>query len=125
MHNTLTLSRRGLNKDLACVVVLMSTYIVLQLIIFFLLCLCILVCVCCLFLFFFFSSRRRHTRLQGDWSSDVCSSDLGTSQAARWPPSSTTGISSRGLRPSTHAPCRCGAPMSISPCRTPRSLAGA
>src|SRR5256885_4710639 len=27
-------------------------------------------------LVFFFSSRRRHTRLQGDWSSDVCSSDL-------------------------------------------------
>src|SRR5688500_19669761 len=27
-------------------------------------------------LLFFFSSRRRHTRLQGDWSSDVCSSDL-------------------------------------------------
>src|ERR1039457_5974010 len=24
---------------------------------------------------FFFASRRRHTRLQGDWSSDVCSSD--------------------------------------------------
>src|SRR5256885_2194823 len=31
--------------------------------------------------FFFFSSRRRHTRLQGDWSSDVCSSDL----SARYP----------------------------------------
>src|SRR5256885_11114555 len=29
-------------------------------------------------MFFFFSSRRRHTRLQGDWSSDVCSSDLVT-----------------------------------------------
>ena len=29
-----------------------------------------------MFIFFFFSSRRRHTRLQGDWSSDVCSSDL-------------------------------------------------
>src|SRR5256885_7822070 len=29
-----------------------------------------------LMFFFFFSSRRRHTRLQGDWSSDVCSSDL-------------------------------------------------
>src|SRR5256885_8040757 len=28
------------------------------------------------FILFFFSSRRRHTRLQGDWSSDVCSSDL-------------------------------------------------
>src|ERR1039457_7327470 len=26
--------------------------------------------------YFFLSSRRRHTRLQGDWSSDVCSSDL-------------------------------------------------
>src|SRR5437879_12250197 len=29
-----------------------------------------------LFVFFFFSSRRRHTRYIGDWSSDVCSSDL-------------------------------------------------
>src|SRR5690242_21355638 len=28
------------------------------------------------FIFFFFSSRRRHTRLTCDWSSDVCSSDL-------------------------------------------------
>src|SRR6266496_6639531 len=27
--------------------------------------------------FFFFSSRRRHTRSLRDWSSDVCSSDLG------------------------------------------------
>src|SRR6266516_5621007 len=27
-------------------------------------------------IFFFFSSRRRHTRSYGDWSSDVCSSDL-------------------------------------------------
>src|SRR5207248_7804759 len=29
-----------------------------------------------LLVFFFFSSRRRHTRSYGDWSSDVCSSDL-------------------------------------------------
>src|SRR5690348_18496221 len=29
-----------------------------------------------LLIFFFFSSRRRHTRWTGDWSSDVCSSDL-------------------------------------------------
>src|SRR5438094_8694736 len=29
--------------------------------------------------FFFFSSRRRHTRSYGDWSSDVCSSDLSPS----------------------------------------------
>src|SRR5256886_12232242 len=27
-------------------------------------------------IFFFFSSRRRHTRFDCDWSSDVCSSDL-------------------------------------------------
>src|SRR5205807_3541548 len=30
---------------------------------------------------FFFSSRRRHTRLQGDWSSDVCSSDLSSASS--------------------------------------------
>src|SRR2546427_7394328 len=32
--------------------------------------------------FFFFSSRRRHTRFDCDWSSDVCSSDLASSP---WP----------------------------------------
>src|SRR5438093_2308121 len=32
--------------------------------------------------FFFFSSRRRHTRLVSDWSSDVCSSDL---TVGEWP----------------------------------------
>src|SRR5690606_40383237 len=31
----------------------------------------------CFVFFFFFSSRRRHTRFSRDWSSDVCSSDLG------------------------------------------------
>src|SRR3712207_9429416 len=31
----------------------------------------------CIIFFFFFSSRRRHTRYWRDWSSDVCSSDLG------------------------------------------------
>src|SRR3989475_9314513 len=33
-------------------------------------------------LFFFFSSRRRHTRFDCDWSSDVCSSDLGVAVLA-------------------------------------------
>src|SRR5437879_9696759 len=42
--------------------------------------------------FFFFSSRRRHTRYIGDWSSDVCSSDLislssAKSREAWYPPS--------------------------------------
>src|SRR5437879_7878871 len=32
---------------------------------------------------FFFSSRRRHTRYIGDWSSDVCSSDLELPTLAR------------------------------------------
>src|SRR5206468_4837427 len=31
---------------------------------------------------FFFSSRRRHTRSDRDWSSDVCSSDLPNGSAA-------------------------------------------
>src|SRR5438093_2292983 len=35
--------------------------------------------------FFFFSSRRRHTRLVSDWSSDVCSSDLTVARAADVP----------------------------------------
>src|SRR6266487_509575 len=39
--------------------------------------------------FFFFSSRRRHTRWTGDWSSDVCSSDLQT-----W----LDGVGPRGLQ---------------------------
>src|SRR5438093_6620116 len=36
----------------------------------------------CVAWFFFFSSRRRHTRLVSDWSSDVCSSDLTPQQAS-------------------------------------------
>src|SRR5258706_7639767 len=33
--------------------------------------------------FFFFSSRRRHTRLVSDWSSDVCSSDLSVTERTK------------------------------------------
>src|SRR5256885_4725493 len=51
---------------------------------------------------FFFSSRRRHTRLQGDWSSDVCSSDL-----TGWRPA----------RPARGALCR--ARPALSGCRGP------
>src|SRR5438477_11648197 len=35
-------------------------------------------------LLFFFSSRRRHTRLTCDWSSDVCSSDLPVAVGPHW-----------------------------------------
>src|SRR5688572_14427699 len=34
--------------------------------------------------FFFFSSRRRHTRFDCDWSSDVCSSDLDAPPPVTW-----------------------------------------
>src|SRR6267154_4921718 len=59
---------------------------------------------CC----YFFSSRRRHTRWTGDWSSDVCSSDLdgGTTWEKRpapgrrdWAPEDTAGIVPRWVEP--------------------------
>src|SRR5205807_3200575 len=50
---------------------------------------------------FFFSSRRRHTRLQGDWSSDVCSSDLTTSLASRRPVTPSTAYQT--AQPAPHA----------------------
>src|SRR5205807_2813981 len=62
---------------------------------------CFFVCFFFFFFFFFFSSRRRHTRLQGDWSSDVCSSDLrhdrqgeiiaGTAGVVRFKPGTVAG----------------------------------
>src|SRR4051812_45973163 len=58
-------------------------------------------------LFFFFSSRRRHTRLTCDWSSDVCSSDLRTPVSCSTPspfvrgaaPSSTSERVARFVTP--------------------------
>src|SRR2546430_12379067 len=44
------------------------------------------------FVFFFFSSRRRHTRFDCDWSSDVCSSDLRYSHLSA-PPTVRVGLS--------------------------------
>src|SRR2546430_11990661 len=45
---------------------------------------------------FFFSSRRRHTRFDCDWSSDVCSSDLGShrNRSLRIPPAMGIVLSS-------------------------------
>src|SRR5438876_5789209 len=52
--------------------------------------------------FFFFSSRRRHTRWTGDWSSDVCSSDL--AHPDREPPASDArGVGASGARRSDRA----------------------
>src|SRR5207249_2912320 len=38
------------------------------------------------YILFFFSSRRRHTRSKRDWSSDVCSSDLGGTVSFKYDP---------------------------------------
>src|SRR5438876_11420348 len=48
------------------------------------------------FFFFFFSSRRRHTRWTGDWSSDVCSSDLGYNLSEEHPGSFPTAPPTHG-----------------------------
>src|SRR5437762_8509818 len=48
---------------------------------------------------FFFSSRRRHTRYIGDWSSDVCSSDLSLRVCSWWNLSSGNGIIPLGGTP--------------------------
>src|SRR5437763_16269512 len=59
--------------------------------------------------FFFFSSRRRHTRYIGDWSSDVCSSDLRGRRKSRgcrtsFPARLGSGIGAQ--RPSFGEECR-------------------
>src|SRR2546430_16234538 len=46
---------------------------------------------------FFFSSRRRHTRFDCDWSSDVCSSDLALWATQRLLPLKKGGEFARGL----------------------------
>src|SRR5256885_6485037 len=67
--------------------------------------------------FFFFTSRRRHTRLQGDWSSDVCSSDL-NARTPRHKYSATRNQNHTGL------PARCTLPIRprTLPVRTPLTL---
>src|SRR5437879_10393493 len=68
------------------------------------------------YFFFFFSSRRRHTRYIGDWSSDVCSSDLSYAQGSvEMPPpvwnasSSPTGGGNTTRSTSDSASTRVGA----------------
>src|SRR5207248_8941838 len=51
---------------------------------------------------FFFSSRRRHTRSYGDWSSDVCSSDLDCVPVCWWTLVCLTGTQSQGRTCAPH-----------------------
>ena len=64
------------------------------------------------FNYFFFSSRRRHTRLVSDWSSDVCSSDLKSLALLR---------GSTPLQPPPHARQKLGAASGLSPSAAPTS----
>src|SRR5258707_9733000 len=52
--------------------------------------------------FFFFSSRRRHTRYWRDWSSDVCSSDLGLEGLSKEPVPGTVVVKSAAGRLHLH-----------------------
>src|SRR5690606_40554146 len=47
---------------------------------------------------FFFSSRRRHTSISRDWSSDVCSSDLQRGKGAPGTPASGLPLSPQTCR---------------------------
>src|SRR5258705_9866841 len=75
----------------------------------------------CALAVFFFSSRRRHTRCLSDWSSDVCSSDLGVSEPtkAQWMPN--LSVSEAGTlfatwydeTPRTSASCQPSSPTNL------------
>src|SRR3712207_8998306 len=72
------------------------------------------------FFFFFFSSRRRHTRYWRDWSSDVCSSDLGGRprraplDAPRAKAHENGGQGRRGAPHSSHLPMAPQTPPTLS-----------
>src|SRR2546422_6459143 len=89
-------------------------------------CLVFCSCLCLVCSFFFFSSRRRHTRCSRDWSSDVCSSDLGCWASSissrscrsrcRSPASWASTASFRpGPSSSGHTPCTAAPPTGYSP----------
>src|SRR5690348_18472074 len=57
---------------------------------------------------FFFSSRRRHTRWTGDWSSDVCSSDLELHEASTPRDASWSSRKRKRARPASRTPAEIG-----------------
>src|SRR2546430_8825078 len=78
----------------------------------------------------FFSSRRRHTRFDGDWSSDVCSSDLFAPACLSAPTGATPwwrDSSGEACRPRVTGCSRC-VPISAAfsgPAAAPRSTSAA
>src|SRR6266481_8376925 len=82
----------------------------------------------CKMFYFFFSSRRRHTRWNCDWSSDVCSSDLGlTGLRGRPQGASASGGSFAGKAALDGAAgpaevARIGVQVEVPVCRQQRAL---
>src|SRR5207248_5665858 len=74
-------------------------------------------------LFFFFSSRRRHTRSYGDWSSDVCSSDLPRANRQSDQPSCKCRIGSIRVARHTGMPAASAAIVITAP-EAARSITG-
>src|SRR5205085_6607688 len=82
---------------------------------------------------FFFSSRRRHTRFDCDWSSDVCSSDLGSPillrhasairTAAELPKHHSTGLALAPSAPPA-GPCRAACGHTHPTCRSEERRVG-
>src|SRR5690348_18390532 len=81
-------------------------------------------------LVFFFSSRRRHTRWTGDWSSDVCSSDLAADSGAGGSAlvrgvspgaDGAGGVSAAGAEPAPHLAGRSEERRVGKECRSRRS----
>ena len=56
--------------------------------------------------YFFFSSRRRHTRYIGDWSSDVCSSDLAATRNGQYKKKGCRRNESRAVKKAVALPQR-------------------
>src|SRR3989440_7023385 len=70
---------------------------------------------------FFFSSRRRHTRSDRDWSSDVCSSDLAAAvrQAFQCRQRNLYDFVARGSTQAGHKACSAGIVVGMAPIRVP------
>src|SRR2546430_10215949 len=64
---------------------------------------------------FFLSGRRRHTRFDCDWSSDVCSSDLSPASSAIFAiASAVSGVAEAGLRTTVQPAARAGAILRVT-----------
>src|SRR5438876_10312631 len=79
----------------------------------------------CMLRLYFFSSTRRHTRWTGDWSSDVCSSDLKPAEAAKVQPKKETVRINLPPKPTAAPTIKLPAPAPAAPAAAPVAAAPA